>query len=53
MNAPGRITPLSLAVLAGLLIPAVFGLAITQINLTIDKICASFIGEGVEEKSRL
>ena len=31
---------------AKMLIPAVFGLAITQINLTVDKICASFIGEG-------
>ncbi|MDI6782948.1 MAG: murein biosynthesis integral membrane protein MurJ [bacterium] len=31
---------------AKMLIPAVFGLAITQINLAVDKICASFIGEG-------
>jgi putative peptidoglycan lipid II flippase len=31
---------------AKMLVPAVFGLAITQINLTVDKICASFIGEG-------
>lgn len=32
--------------IAKMLVPAVFGLAITQINLTVDKICASFIGEG-------
>jgi putative peptidoglycan lipid II flippase len=32
--------------IAKMLVPAVFGLAITQINLTIDKICASIIGEG-------
>ncbi|MCX7919670.1 MAG: murein biosynthesis integral membrane protein MurJ [bacterium] len=31
---------------AKMLIPAVFGLAITQINLAVDKICASLVGEG-------
>lgn len=29
-----------------MLLPALFGLAVTQINLAIDKICASYIGEG-------